>query len=60
MVGGGFLDNLRSSLGWITSKLPMVKHALSNIPHPYAQTGAKVLDAIGYAKPRSKIEDRLM
>jgi hypothetical protein len=43
MVGGGFLDSLRSSLGWITSKLPMVKQALGSIPHPYAQTGAKVL-----------------
>jgi len=42
MVGGSFLNNLKSSLGWIHSKLPMVKHVLSNIPHAYAQTGAKV------------------
>jgi hypothetical protein len=59
MVGGGFLDSLRSSLGWITSKLPMVKQALGSIPHPYAQTGAKVLDAIGYGKGKAKIEDRV-
>ena len=60
MVGGGFLDNLRGSLGWITSKLPMVKSILNNVPHPYAQTGAKVLDALGYAKPANKLQDRLM
>ncbi|MFM7987861.1 MAG: major capsid protein V20 domain-containing protein, partial [Candidatus Fonsibacter sp.] len=28
MVGGGFLDNIRSGLGWITSKLPMVRGVL--------------------------------
>jgi hypothetical protein len=32
MVGGGFLDNLKSSVGWITSKLPMVKNVLNHIP----------------------------
>ena len=60
MVGGSFLDNIRSSLGWITSKLPAVKHILNNIPHPYAQTGARVLDSLGYAKPSGKLQDRLM
>ena len=50
MVGGGLLGNLKSSVGWITSKLPMVKNVLNHIPHVYAQTGAKVLDALGYAK----------
>ena len=60
MVGGGFLDNLRGSFGWLTSKLPMVKSILNNVPHPYAQTGAKVLDALGYAKPANKLQDRLM
>ncbi|MFM7983688.1 MAG: hypothetical protein ACKPKO_30630, partial [Candidatus Fonsibacter sp.] len=40
MVGGGFLDNLRSAMGWIQSKLPGVRGALESIPHPYAQTGA--------------------
>ncbi|MFM7987607.1 MAG: major capsid protein V20 domain-containing protein, partial [Candidatus Fonsibacter sp.] len=28
IVGGGFLDNIRSGLGWITSKLPMVRGVL--------------------------------
>ena len=60
MVGGSFLDNLRGSLGWIHSKLPMVKHVLNHIPHAYAQTGAKVLDALGYAKPQGKLADRCM
>ena len=60
MVGGGFLDNLTSSVGWITSKPPMVKNILIHIPHAYAQTGAKVLDALGYAKPRGRLQDRLM
>ena len=60
MVGGSFLDNIRSSLGWISSKLPAVKHVLNHIPHAYAQTGAKVLDALGYAKPGGRLQDRLM
>ena len=28
MVGASFFDNIRSSLGWISSKLPAVKHVL--------------------------------
>ncbi|MFM7988404.1 MAG: major capsid protein V20 domain-containing protein, partial [Candidatus Fonsibacter sp.] len=28
MVGGGFLDNSRSAMGWIHSKLPGVRHVL--------------------------------
>ena len=59
MVGGGFLDNIRSSLGWIHSKMPALKHILNHIPHAYAQTGAKVLGALGYAKP-GNLQDRLM
>ena len=60
MVGGSFLDNIRSSLGWISSKLPAVKHVLNHIPHAYAHTGAKVLDALGYSKPGGRLQDRLM
>ena len=60
MVGGGFLDNLTSSVGWITSKLPMVENVLNHIPHAYAQTGANVLDALGYAKLRGRLHDILM
>ena len=60
MVGGGFLDNLKRSVGWITSKLPMVKNVLNHIPHAYAQTGAKVLDALGYAKPHGRLHDKFI
>ena len=60
MVGGGFLDNLKSSVGWTSSKLPMAKHVLKHIPHAYTQTGAKVLDALGYAKPQGRLQDKLM
>ena len=54
MVGGGFLDNIRSGLGWITSKLPMVRGVLEHVPHQYAQTGANVLKALGYGKGRDQ------
>jgi hypothetical protein len=61
MIGGGFLSTLKSSLGWISSKLPMAKNVLQNIPHEYAQKGAKVLDAIGYGKhSKGKLENRIM
>ena len=58
MVGGSFLSGLKSSLGWLSSKLPFVKNALGSINHPYAQTGANVLNALGYGK--GKLADRLM
>jgi hypothetical protein len=61
MIGGGFLDSLKSGLQWFTSKLPMVKNVLSHIPNEYAQKGAKVLDAIGYGKhSKGKLENRIM
>ena len=61
MIGGGFLDSLKSGLGWIAQKLPMVKHVLGHIPNEYAQKGAKVLDALGYGKVgKSKLENRVM
>ncbi|MFM7989934.1 MAG: major capsid protein V20 domain-containing protein, partial [Candidatus Fonsibacter sp.] len=59
MVGGGFLDNIRSGLGWITSKLPMVRGVLEHVPHQYAQTGANVLKALGYDKGQKPIDNRL-
>jgi hypothetical protein len=58
LIGGNFLNSLKSAAGWISSKLPMVKNVLNNIPHAYAQTGAKVLDALGYGKG-AKLMDRL-
>jgi hypothetical protein len=48
MVGGGFLDSIKSALGWVKGKLPMVRGVLENIPNPYAQTGATVLKTLGY------------
>ena len=59
MVGGGFLDNIRSAMGWIQSKLPGVRGALENIPHPYAQTGANVMKALGYGQGHRSIDNRL-
>jgi hypothetical protein len=50
MVGGGFLDGLKSALGWVKGKLPMVRGVLENIPNPYAQAGATVLKTIGYGQ----------
>ena len=48
-------------MGWVSSKLPFVKGVLNNIPNQYAQTGAKVLDALGYGKGGpGKLADRLM
>jgi len=59
MVGGGFLDNIRSAMGWIHSKLPAVRGALEHISHPYAQTGANVLRALGYGKGGKPMDPRL-
>ncbi|MFM7984992.1 MAG: hypothetical protein ACKPKO_37300 [Candidatus Fonsibacter sp.] len=59
MVGGGFLDNIRSGLRWIMSKLPLVRGVLEHVPHQYAQTGASVLKALGYGKRQKPIYNRL-
>jgi hypothetical protein len=59
MVGGGLLDNIRSAMGWIHSKLPGVKHVLESVPHQYAQTGANVLKALGYGKGGKPMDPRL-
>ncbi|MFM7986017.1 MAG: hypothetical protein ACKPKO_42555, partial [Candidatus Fonsibacter sp.] len=59
LVGGGFLDNIRSGLGWITSKLPKVRGVSENVPHQYAQTGANVQKALGYGKGQRPIDNRL-
>ncbi|MFM7987294.1 MAG: hypothetical protein ACKPKO_49070, partial [Candidatus Fonsibacter sp.] len=58
-MNGGFLDNIRSGLGWITRKLPMVRGVLEHVPHQYAQTGANVLKALGYGKGQKPIDNRL-
>ena len=59
MVGGGFLDNIRSAMGWIQGKLPAVRGVLEHVPHQYAQTGANVLKALGYGKGQRPIDNRL-
>ena len=61
MVGGSFLSSLKSSLGWLTSKLPYVRQALGAVDHPYTQMGHNVLKTMGYGKgDRGKLADRLM
>ena len=60
MVGGSFLSGLKSSLGWLSSKLPFVKNVLGKIDHPYAQTGHNVLNALGYGKGQGGLANRLM
>ena len=57
MVGGGFLDNIRSALGWIQSKLPMVGGVLEHVPRQYTQTGANVLRTLGYGKGQKPIDN---
>jgi len=60
MVGGGFLDNIRSAMGWVQSKLPAVRGVMENVAHQYAQTGANMLKALGYGKGQRPIDNRLM
>ncbi|MFM7984679.1 MAG: major capsid protein V20 domain-containing protein, partial [Candidatus Fonsibacter sp.] len=59
VVGGGFLDSIRSATGWIHNKLPAVRGGLEHVPHQYAQTGAKVLKALGYGKGQRPMDPRL-
>ena len=60
MIGGGFLDIMKSAMGWIGSKLPAVRGVLENIPNNYAQTGANVLRTLGYGKGNKQLESWLM
>ena len=61
MIGGGFLSTLKSSLGWITSKLPMVKQALSHVNHPLAKAVSDGITAVGYGRhSKGKLENRIM
>ena len=67
MIGGSMLNNLKSAMGWISSKLPFVRNVLGKIDHPYAEVGHGVLKAVGYGKSgggasggNSKLENRLM
>jgi len=59
MVGGGFLDSIKSALGWIKGKLPAVRGVLENVQNPYAQAGATVLKTLGYGQGHKAIDNRL-
>ena len=59
MIGGGFFDTLKSGMKWVSSKLPMVKNMLRAVPNEYAQKAADVLAAVGYGKPKNKLEHRV-
>ena len=60
MIGGSFLNSLKSAMGWISSKLPAVRNALGHIDHPHAKVGHSFLKKMGYGKPRGadKLENR--
>ena len=59
MVGGGFLDGLKSAPGWVKGKLPGLRNDLEMIPNEYAQTGAKVIRARGYGQGHKAIYSRV-
>jgi hypothetical protein len=49
MVGGGFLDTLKSVAGKVLPKaLPVAKALLGNMDNKYAKMGSEVLGAMGY------------
>ena len=49
MVGGGFLDSLKSIAPHVLKALaPMIKDTLANSDNKYAEMGAKGLSALGY------------
>ena len=51
MVGGGFLDTLKSVAGKVLPTLPsLAKAGLSMVNNPYAQTGSNLLGALGYGR----------
>lgn len=51
MVGGGFLDTIKSVAGKVLPKaLPVAKALLENVDNKYAKMGADVLGAMGYGR----------
>jgi hypothetical protein len=74
MIGGGFLDTLKSTMGKVAPKLPgLLKQGLSMVDNPYAQKASNVLGALGYGRSgggssgggssggrRHKLENKLM
>lgn len=61
MVGGGFFDSLKSFAGRILpvarALAPIAKGALSAIPDPRAQLGAKALGAMGFGMSAGRKKD---
>ena len=64
MMGGGFLDTLKSLASSLLPKLPSVaKSVLSNVPHPMAQAVSSGLGAMGYGASggkKGKLANHLM
>jgi hypothetical protein len=63
LVGGGFLDSLKSVAGNVLPVLPKLgKELLSNMDNKYAKAGASVLGALGAGRSggKSRLADRLM
>jgi len=72
MIGGGFLDTLKSVAGKVHKHLPalagVAKHGLSMIDNPKAQAVSKAIGSMGYGRSgggmsggrRHKLEDKLM
>lgn len=51
IVGGGFLDSLKSVVGRVLPMLvPEAKARLAGMDNPYAKAGASVLGALGYGR----------
>jgi hypothetical protein len=68
IVGGGFLDSLKSVVGRVLPMLmPEAKKRLGQMDSPYGKAGEKVLDALGYGRSgggasggmKHKLADRL-
>lgn len=63
LVGGGFLDKLKSVAGNVLPLLPKLgKELLGNMDNKYAKAGASVLGALGAGRSggKGRLADRLM
>jgi hypothetical protein len=71
LVGGGFLDTLKSVAGKLNAKLPLAKKALSMVDHPVAKKAVNTMSNLGYGMSaggysgggysggRSRLSDRI-
>jgi len=61
MVGGGFLDSLKSIVGRVLPVLaPLAKRHLGKMDSPYAKAASGALGALGYGKSGGKLADRMV